>query len=300
MSRQAAINQQALRALLQQADDISDAVLHLSRQAHLLTRSIHAMLAQAPAPPTQARPLAPPAHLPSAQTPTPNGRRAHPLTSPAFAGPPQLRAPDAQPSPAAAAAIHSATLSAPASGDGEGAGGVADGAAAPPESDDPRFAVREAPPPFNGLGLFARIALPPNQTILQYEGETLDEGEMGERYGIDGPTGEPRVPPQYVLRLECPARYIDASRTPNALARYINHADNKHANVKYTERGTVRTIKRIRPGQQLLANYGRDAVAMLRKHGLLPPPPARKRKRGEESDSSPERAAQAAPQSPCL
>jgi hypothetical protein len=151
-----------------------------------------------------------------------------------------------------------------------------------PLEADPRFAVRPAGPPYNGFGLFARTALGKGRTILTYEGETLSPTAMARRYGTDLATGKPRTPPEYVLALgrgPLGLRYIDASRTPSALARYINHADSKRANVKYTECGTVRTLRRIAPGTQLLANYGRGSLQVLREHQRMAPPPPRDRKR---------------------
>ena len=159
-----------------------------------------------------------------------------------------------------------------------------------PLDQDPRLAVRPAGPPYHGLGLFARATLYKGKTILRYEGEELSPAQMSRRYGTDPATGKPRTPPEYVLVLERGPpglRYIDASRTPSALARYINHADNKHANVKLTETGSVRTLRRIQPGSQLLANYGRGSLSTLREHRLMPPPPPRARKRKREDTPQP-------------
>jgi hypothetical protein len=151
-----------------------------------------------------------------------------------------------------------------------------------PLEADPRFDVRPAAPPYSGYGLFARATLHKNRTILAYEGETLSPAETAKRYGTDPATGKPRIPPEYVLELSrgpLGLRYVDASRSPSALARYINHADSKRANVRLTEAGTVRTLKYITPGTQLLANYGRGSLQTLREHQLMAPPPPRDRKR---------------------
>lgn len=118
---------------------------------------------------------------------------------------------------------------------------------------------------------------------MKYEGEVLTPEKASERYGA-GEDGMPSVPPHYVLRAERPLRYIDASRTPEALARYINHANKDRANVRFTETGYIRTVRRIRPGTQLLANYGPEAVRMMRRHNLLPP--ARRKRRREDEDES--------------
>ena len=154
-----------------------------------------------------------------------------------------------------------------------------------------QFEVREAGAPFRGLGLFARLPLANGRTVLRYEGEELTPLAMATRYGVNA-AGQPSVPPQYVLYLPSPPRYVDASNTPGALSRYINHANSKKANVRFTEAGSIRTVRRVNAGQQLLANYGRDALRVLRQHGLMPPAAprrGRKRKRGgaEANPASP-------------
>lgn len=147
-------------------------------------------------------------------------------------------------------------------------------------SDDARFEVRRLEPPRSGYGLWAKEDFRADVRLFEYKGETLTESQAAERYKR-GDDGWPIVHPRYVLHL--PRRgniYLDASDPAKSnIARYINHGDSKKANVKFTETGSITSIKRIKAGQEIWANYGAEAVKYMRHKGELPPADSKKRKR---------------------
>lgn len=306
-------SREALLAHIARLNELQDILSRASQQLLLLSRSAHDMLAAAlatapaPPPPTAPPPASPrrPAPLspsqPRAQlaastaahsTANDTTRTRPPSTPPAT---PRRPAPPYSTHVRRQLAVKTAVRSV-ADHSSSSSGDISSRALppAPPTADeldtinriDERFEVKEAGPPYTGLGLFARTAVNADELILYYEGERLNDAEAAARYGTNRRTGLPAVPPQYVLQPKA-GLYIDATHQPLALARYINHAPRKKATARYTVNGTVRSSKRIAAGQQVTADYGQEAVRLLRSAGLLPPPPPkarapRKRKRLEK------------------
>jgi len=105
--------------------------------------------------------------------------------------------------------------------------------------------VRVKPSSVHGLGLFALRDIPRNKLLGRYGGRIVKapERDADYAYSLDGNSGW----------------FIDGARC-NAMtwARYINHgdADRNENNCVFTASGTVRVIRNIAAGQELLVDYG--------------------------------------------
>lgn len=103
-----------------------------------------------------------------------------------------------------------------------------------------------------GLGVFATKLLPRKAVLGRYCGEHLTQQQYDARYP-DGELGE------YVLQVS-KNLYVDA-RDP-ALSnwpRYINDprgSSARRANVEFTRSGSVRTLRDILAGEEILVDYG--------------------------------------------
>jgi len=111
--------------------------------------------------------------------------------------------------------------------------------------------VRSSGLPGAGLGLFARADLKRNAVLGVYGGELLSAAAVAARY----PAGEA----QYVLDIGG-GRFRDAADPARSnVLRFINATRNsgRRPNVRFCwGRGTVRTKRRVRAGEELLAVYG--------------------------------------------
>jgi SET domain-containing protein len=100
-----------------------------------------------------------------------------------------------------------------------------------------------------GLGLFATDTIDKGEFIVEYRGRRLTTKEAMQR--------EARHSPKYMFELN--SRWtIDGSNRKN-LARYTNHSCRPNAESDVVKgKIIVRAIKRIRPGDEITFNYGRD------------------------------------------
>jgi hypothetical protein len=104
--------------------------------------------------------------------------------------------------------------------------------------------------PGAGMGVFWRgpAPLPANRIVGTYKGVSMPE---------------PPADTTYTLFVEepPPGRYVDAAdvRTAN-WTRYMNdpRGTGRPFNVVFTRAGRVKTITRVRPGDELLVPYGSD------------------------------------------
>ncbi|MFN3403997.1 MAG: SET domain-containing protein [Cytophagaceae bacterium] len=104
-----------------------------------------------------------------------------------------------------------------------------------------------------GLGLFSARHIDKGVMILEYTGERLSHKEFEEKYNEDGYGS-------YCITLN-KSTVIDACKTSAGIARYICDCYNSGMtpNVKYESTGRrieITTIKKIKPGDELLGNYG--------------------------------------------
>ena len=103
--------------------------------------------------------------------------------------------------------------------------------------------------PNAGLGAFAKINIPPGVIVGTYEGVRYDTYE------------ELPKDSNYILYIDYGDYYMDAKDpTKSNWTRYINDARNSgHVNnVMFTSRGNVKTIKKIKKGEELFVSYGRS------------------------------------------
>ena len=101
------------------------------------------------------------------------------------------------------------------------------------------------------VGVFATRPLPAKTVLAKYRGEELTYAQLSARY----PPGGPRIADRVV---QLPGgRFIDGSTDPHWTNEIVSTYGTKLTpNVVLTEAGNVRTTKRIRAGQELLAAYG--------------------------------------------
>ncbi len=98
-----------------------------------------------------------------------------------------------------------------------------------------------------GLGLRAVREFRKGDTVIEYTGPRIDNDEADEN------------PNRYLFRLD-DKKTIDGSPRSN-LARYINHACKPNAQAVHDEKKNkifIEAIKRIRPGDEITYNYGRE------------------------------------------
>lgn len=120
--------------------------------------------------------------------------------------------------------------------------------------------VRPSRIPGAGLGLFAVRRFKPGEYLFNYDGDRLSVAEYIERYGDLG------LGP-YAIELN-PNTIIDAYRTDAGIARYIcsYHGSGRKPNVQYLSTGKwieIWTIRAIEPGEELLADYGKEMAQAL-------------------------------------
>lgn len=120
--------------------------------------------------------------------------------------------------------------------------------------------VRRSTIPGAGMGLFAVRHIPKDVYLFDYDGDRLSVSEYTERYAELG------FGP-YAIELS-PSVIIDAYRTDAGIARYIctYHGSGRRPNVRYYSTGQrveIWTIRPIEPGDELLADYGREMVVAL-------------------------------------
>lgn len=103
-----------------------------------------------------------------------------------------------------------------------------------------------------GLGVFATTLLPRRAVLGRYCGEHLTQQQYDERYP-DGELG------QYVLQIS-KNLYVDARDAAQSnWPRYINDprgSSARRANVEFIRDGSVRTLRAILPGEEILVDYG--------------------------------------------
>ena len=99
-----------------------------------------------------------------------------------------------------------------------------------------------------GLGLFATREIPKRTRILEYRGPLLDTDEAIRREKRGN---------KYLLEIN--SRWtIDGTPRRN-IARYANHSCNPNAELyQRGRRMLVRTLRRIKPGEEITYHYGMD------------------------------------------
>lgn len=121
---------------------------------------------------------------------------------------------------------------------------------------DEKVRVRKSQLPGAGKGLFARVEIPKGTRIVEYTGVITTWKEVDHNDGENGYI-------YYVKR----NHVIDASRTPEALARYANDARGLARvrglsnNASYTEDGLkvyITATKDIPAGAEILVSYGKE------------------------------------------
>ncbi len=137
--------------------------------------------------------------------------------------------------------------------------------------------VKKSELPGAGKGLFARSFIPKGSRIVEYTGEITTWKEVDHEEGTNGYI-------YYVKR----NHVIDASRTPEALARYANDArgivrvKGMTNNAEYTEEGLkvyITSTKDIPAGAEILVDYGKEYWDVIRYNLRLD----RERKRNNKS-----------------
>lgn len=99
-----------------------------------------------------------------------------------------------------------------------------------------------------GLGLFAKLAIKKGQNIIEYVGNRLTEEEAQKRGG------------QYLFEVNSKVT-IDGTPRWNT-ARYINHSckPNCESKIIKKDRVIIRSIRDIKPGEELCYDYGEEFV----------------------------------------
>jgi len=115
--------------------------------------------------------------------------------------------------------------------------------------------VRKSNIPMAGLGLFAERTFKADDRIVEYSGERLTTDQYDRRYDRDAMGS-------YGIQLS--EKYvIDARKTSSGVARYAcdYHGSGKRPNAEYVNFGGriwIVATKRIRPGEEILTDYGDD------------------------------------------
>ncbi|MGI9525260.1 MAG: SET domain-containing protein [Hyphomicrobiaceae bacterium] len=103
-----------------------------------------------------------------------------------------------------------------------------------------------------GLGLFAQEDIPKGQVVIEYTGERISTDEADRRGG------------RYLFTVTDEI-VIDGKGREN-LSRYINHACRPNAQAEHDEtddRIYIRAIRKIRDGEEITYNYGREYLEDL-------------------------------------
>lgn len=122
-------------------------------------------------------------------------------------------------------------------------GGQAPGVPRPAE----RFALRVAPSPIDGQGVFAEEAIPARQKVGEIRGEAISVQEARLRA-----RSRARI---HIIELNA-RRALDATGTPGLL-RFVNHSCGPNTQLK-RQQGRVEfySLRDIAPGEELTADYG--------------------------------------------
>lgn len=116
----------------------------------------------------------------------------------------------------------------------------------------PRFVVRRSG--IHGRGVFARLPIREDETVVEYKGEIISEAEIERRYpeDMDG------LNHTFVFGVEFDHN-IDGGANGNA-ARWINHSCQPNCDTYEVKRRIfVRAIRAIRPGEELTYDYAIEA-----------------------------------------
>lgn len=109
--------------------------------------------------------------------------------------------------------------------------------------------------PMAGLGMFAVRPFVADERIVEYSGEKLTTDQYDRRYDKDSMGS-------YGIQLS--EKYvIDARKTSSGVARYAcdYHGSGKKPNAEYINFGGriwIVATKRIKPGEEILTDYGDD------------------------------------------
>jgi hypothetical protein len=98
----------------------------------------------------------------------------------------------------------------------------------------------------SGLGLFAVAPFKKGEFVIEYVGEMLDEKEL-----------EKRNSNKYFFEIDKNCT-VDGSGREN-VARYFNHPCRPNCEVRiYSKRIRIWTIRKIKPGEELTYDYGKE------------------------------------------
>lgn len=96
-----------------------------------------------------------------------------------------------------------------------------------------------------GLGLFTLDEIPKGKCIIEYKGRQISKKE---EYTINS---------KYLMEINS-RMVIDGSARSN-IARYINHSCKPNAEIAtWKKRAWIMSIKKIKPGKELLYDYGKE------------------------------------------
>ena len=117
------------------------------------------------------------------------------------------------------------------------------------ESKRPKVKVKRSR---SGLGLFSLEDIPKGQLIIEYTGERISNEEADRRGG------------RYLFAVT-DELVIDGKGREN-LSRYVNHACRPNAQAEHDEtddRIYIRSIKKIKAGEEITYDYGREYLEDL-------------------------------------
>ena len=128
----------------------------------------------------------------------------------------------------------------------------AGGAKKDPKGGGPRIVVRNSA--IHGRGVFARLPIAANETVVEYKGEIISEAEIDRRY----PEDREGLNHTFVFGVEYDYN-IDGGSHGN-LARWINHSCAPNCDTyEENKRIYIRAIRRIRPDEELTYDYAIEA-----------------------------------------
>ncbi len=117
------------------------------------------------------------------------------------------------------------------------------------DADRPRVQVKRS---HTGLGLFALEDIPKGRLIIEYTGERISNDEADRRGG------------RYLFAVTKDL-VIDGKGRQNT-SRYINHSCRPNAEAEHDEsddRIYIRSIKKIKAGEEIAYDYGREYLEDL-------------------------------------
>jgi uncharacterized protein len=114
-------------------------------------------------------------------------------------------------------------------------------------ADPQKFALRVAPSPIDGQGVFALEAIPARRKIGEVRGEAISVQEAHRRS-----RGQARI----MMIAVSERRAIDASRSEDAL-RFVNHSCRPNAALRLNQgRVEFYAMRDIATGEEISVNYG--------------------------------------------